>query len=211
MSERLVVARLFTLERVMCLTRAGNGTGTRTGGVPAVLTIPRGGQPREPRLVLFGDRADGTSRLGAPAFTDAHVVAYCGGRAEADRRELADVLIDRAARFPAGPRVRLHRMLDRYPGCGVAVARGRGGHLAVTRDGPAVAIRGSSGSDEMWAPICGSFLYCWSSAGFAVAELTRAVLLVGRFTARDTGQGCLETTGRVGVTALPAGGRRHAA
>ncbi|MGP4026006.1 hypothetical protein [Actinomadura sp. 3N407] len=211
MPERLVFTRLYTLERVLCLTRPEDAAGPRAGGVPAVLTIPRGGHPREPRLVLFGDRDAGTSRLGTPAFVDSHVVACCDDRAGADRWELADVLMDRALRFPFGLPDRLRRRLDRYPGCGVAVARRHGGQLAVTRDGSAVAARCPPEAGEVWAPVCGSFLYCWSAAGLAVAELTRAVLLVGRFTARGARPGRLETVGRVQVTALPAtAGRRHA-
>lgn len=209
MAERLIVTRLFTLDRVLCLTRPGDGDGAE--GTPAVLTLPRGGLPREPRLVLLGGRdVHGAPRLGEPAFVDAHTVAWCDGRAGPDGRELADVLVDRAARVPVGLADRLHRRLGRYPGCSVVVARRHGGQVAVTRDGPAVTVRGSSGAAEVWDPICGSFLYCWSGAGLAVAELARAVLLVGRYTARDTGPGNLEIAGRVEVTALSAHRRRPA-
>ncbi|TDE20823.1 hypothetical protein [Actinomadura sp. 6K520] len=213
MSERLVVTRLHTLERVLCLTRPGDGG---AAGVPAVLTIPRGGHPREPRLVLLGDRdVPAAARLGPPAVVDSHVVASCrttaaGGRAGADRRDLADVLVDRPARVPVGLADRLAGRLHRHPGAAVVVAARPGGHLAVTRDGAAVAMRGSPGTGEVWAPNCGSFLYCWSAAGLAVAELARALLLVGRYTARGTGPGSLETAGRVRVTAVATTGRRLA-
>ncbi|HEY8482194.1 MAG TPA: hypothetical protein VIL71_20400 [Spirillospora sp.] len=211
MTERLIVTRLFTLDRVLCLTRRGDDGPSE--GISAVLTLPRGGLPREPRLVLLGEHdVQGSSRLGAPAFVDAHMVATCDDRASMgrDRRELADVLIDRAARVPVRRTGRLRRRLGRYPGASVVVARGNGGQLAVTRDGPAVTIRQSSGAGEIWDPICGSFLYCWSAAGFAVAELARAVLLVGRYTARDAGSGSLEIAGRVQVTALTGDRRRLA-
>ncbi|TDB92856.1 hypothetical protein [Actinomadura sp. 7K534] len=206
MPERLVVTRLYTLERVLCLTRPGDGG---AAGIPAVLTIPRGGHPREPRLVLLGDRGlPAASRLGPPAVVDCHVVASRG--TTADRWDLADVLVDRPARVPVGLADRLAGRLHRHPGAGVAVAARPGGHLAVTRDGAAVTMRGSPGTGEVWDPNCGSFLYCWSAAGLAVAELARALLLVGRYTARGTGPGSLETAGRVEVTAVAATRRRLA-
>ncbi len=212
----LVVTRLFALDRVLCLTRPDGGG---ESGSPAVLTIPRGGRPHEPRLLLFGEQdARDTARLGVPLCTDAHVVADCDGRhgrrrdagpdprAGTDRRDLADVLVDRVLHVPFGLRDRLRRTLDRYPGCSVAVGRRPRGHLVVTRDGSVVSTRGPSSADELWAPICGSFLYCWTAAGLAVAELPRTVLVVGRFRASaGAGPGYLETVGRVQVTALPDG------
>lgn len=215
MSEKVVTTRLFTLERVLCLARPVDNPGTHRDCVPAVLTIPRGGRPHEPRLVLFGDHgAHGAFRLGTPLLTDSHVVACCDDRFAVDRRELADVLTltDSAFRFPFRVRGRLRRRLDRYPGCSLAVARRRDGHLAVARDGSMVATRSSSGTDGVWAPICGSFLYCWLVAGLTLAELPRVALVVGRLTAaHDTGPGRLETVGRVHVTAVPASRARRLA
>jgi hypothetical protein len=214
MPGELVATRLFALERVLCLTRPHGGHET---GSPAVLTIPRGGRPHEPRLLLFGERCgQDAARLGVPLCTDTHVVVYRDGRrgrrrnggpgpgADADRRELADVLVDRALHASFGLRDRLRRTLDRYPGCSVAVGRRPGGQLAVAWDGSVVSTRCPSSTYEVWAPICGSFLYCWTAAGLAVAELSRTLLVVGRFvTSCGAGPGCLETMGRVQVTTLP--------
>ncbi|GAA4136116.1 hypothetical protein [Actinomadura keratinilytica] len=198
MSQDHVVTRLFALDRVLCLARA---TGAASEGAPAVLTIPRGGSVREPRLLVFGDRD--ASRPGIPLFTDAHVVARYDHDADEGRLEVADVLIGPDLRAPFRPERRLRRTLQRYPGCGVAVRRWYRGLLAAARDGSVVATRGSCGADAVWAPICGSFLYSWAAAGLSLAELPRMLLVVGRITAADAGRpGTLETMGRVQVTGV---------
>ncbi|GAA4238411.1 hypothetical protein GCM10022254_54240 [Actinomadura meridiana] len=205
-SDGLVVTHVFGLDQVLCLTRPGNGGADHAEGTPAVLTIPRGGCPHEPRLMLFGDHdSSGAARLGSLLFSDSHFVASCDDRADDGRRELADVLTGGGYRVSFGTRDRLRRRLDRYPGCSVALVRRRGGHVAVVRDGATVVTRNSPGADEMWTSICGSFLYCWWVAGLSLAELQRAALIVGRFTVPNAGRpGSLETMGRVQVTAVPA-------
>jgi hypothetical protein len=206
-SEGLVITHVYGLDQVLCLTRPGDGAADRADGAPAVLTIPRGGCPHEPRLVLFGDHdSSGAAGLGSLLFSDSHVVASHDDRADDGRRELADVLTGGGYRVSFGARDRLRRRLDRYPGCSVALVRQRGGHLAAVRDGATVVTRNSPGADEMWASVCGSFLYCWWVAGLALAELPRAALIVGRFTVPAGGRpGFLETVGRVQVGAAPSG------
>ncbi|RKS79705.1 hypothetical protein BZB76_1180 [Actinomadura pelletieri DSM 43383] len=198
-ADGLVVTHVFGLEQVLCLTRPGNDA---ADGAPAVLTIPRGGCPHEPRLVLFGDHgACGAAKLGSLLFSDSHVVASCD---DDGRRELADVLTGGAFRVSVGVPERLRRRLHRYPGCSVAVVRRRNDHLAVVRDEATVVTRSSPGATEMWDAICGSFLYCWWGAGLPLAELPRAALVVGRFTVSSGGRpGTLETVGRAQVTAVP--------
>ena len=203
MSGGLIVTHVFSLEQDLRLVRTSGVPGGREAGTPAVLTISRGGWPLEPRLVLFGDRdTHGAARLGSLTFSDSHVVTGCEDQADQGRRELADVLTDTAFRVPFGVRDRLRRRLERYPGCSVAVARRRGGQLALVRDAATVATRSSSGADEEWAALCGSFLYCWSAAGLGLAELPKAALIVGRFTEDP---GVLETVGRVQATVVPTG------
>ncbi|RFS82196.1 hypothetical protein D0T12_28575 [Actinomadura spongiicola] len=214
MSDGLVVTHVFGLDQVLCLTRPGNDTADRTDGTPAVLTIPRGGCPHEPRLVLFGDLgACGAAKLGSLLFSDSHAVASCDDRDDDGLRELADVLTGGAFRVSVGVQERLRRRLHRYPGCSVAVVRRRNDHLAVVRGESTLVTRSSPGAAEMWDAICGSFLYCWWGAGLPLAELPRAALVVGRFTVPSGGRpGSLETVGRAQVTAVPtdAASRRAA-
>ncbi|MFA1546452.1 hypothetical protein [Actinomadura chokoriensis] len=207
MTEDLVITRLLRVERMLCLARTEAAAGAPGQGAPAVLTISRGGRPYEPRLMLFGDHdTRDATRLGALVLTDSHVVAHCDGHASGGRREIADVLMDQRLCMPPASESHLRRRLERYPGCEVAVARWSDGHLAVARDGAALVMTcDSSGAEEMWNPISGSFLYCWSAAGLPLAELAQAVLIVGRYTApNDADQGRLTTVGRIHITEASA-------
>jgi hypothetical protein len=208
MTEDLVITRLLRVEHMLCLARTEAAGSTAGQGAPAVLTISRGGRPYEPRLMVFGDHdTRDITRMGALLLNDSHVVAHCDDHASGERREIADVLMDQRLRIPPAGEGRLRRRLERYPGCEVAVARWSDGHLAVARDGAALVMTsGSTGAEEMWSPISGSFLYCWSAAGLPLAELAQAVLIVGRYTApNDVDQGRLTTVGRIHITEASAG------
>ncbi|MFE9107629.1 hypothetical protein [Actinomadura geliboluensis] len=208
MTEDLVITRLLRVERMLCLDRTEVDASTPGPGVPAVLTISRGGRPYEPRLMLFGDHdTRDVTRMGPLLLTDSHVVARCDDQAGGGRLEIADVLMDLRLGMPPASESRLRRRLERYPGCEVAVARWSDGHLAVARGGAALVMTStSSEAEEMWSPISGSFLYCWSVAGLPLVELAQAVLIVGRYTALNgADQGRLTTVGRIHIIEASAG------
>ncbi|QFG26503.1 hypothetical protein [Actinomadura sp. WMMB 499] len=210
MHEDFVITRLCRLGRVLGLARE-----PRPGGTPAVLVIPRGGRLRAPRLVLFGGPGAPAPHVpGSPAAADAHTVAHLDAPAAAARRESADVLVGRALRPPFGTG-RLRRVLERYPGCGVAVAAGRGGPAAALRGGGTVRACGSAASwpcaeGPVGAGPFGSLLFAWTSAGLTVADLAGAVVIAGTLGASDRGRpGPLHVSGRISV--VPAGGARRRA
>ncbi|MBE1535875.1 hypothetical protein [Actinomadura algeriensis] len=212
MHEEFVITRLCRLGRVLGLAR-----GPRPGGTPAVLVIPRGGRLHAPRLVLFGGPdAPAPHVPGSPAPADAHTVAHLDGLGGAARRESADVLVGRAPRPPFGA-ARLRRVLERHPGCGVAVAAGRDGPTAALRGGETVRAHGTAApwpcaEGPVGAGPFGSLLFAWTAAGLTVGDLAGAVVIAGTLGARDLGRsGALHVSGRIAV--VPVGGalRRRAA
>ncbi|RFU38750.1 hypothetical protein DZF91_26030, partial [Actinomadura logoneensis] len=176
------------------------------------LVIPRGGGLRAPRLTLFtgrdGDDAAELCPPGTLTALDAHVVARYDDAADLPRREFADVLTGRVRRPSRGAHERLSGVLRRYPGCSLAVGPSGDHEVAVLRGGASVrtrsAPRRSRLGPDLWPDVHGSFLYCWTTAGFPLRDLVRSVLIVGRLGSFGD-RPHLEATGRVLVTAVDDG------
>ncbi|GAA1256995.1 hypothetical protein GCM10009677_04100 [Sphaerisporangium rubeum] len=205
MWEKLVTAHLFRLEQALDLSRLP-ANGAAPPGTPAVLVIPRGGPLREPHLMILSVTCGlrGTPP-GVRMFGGTHIVAQLNSAAE-KWCGVADVLVGRDRRaLPLRPGG-VARVLDRYPGCEVAVDRRRHGHLAGLRDGRVVSISEEgrfSSLSRPWPGLYGSLLYGWLVAEMPFDGLTEASVIVGRYSGPDSGRPrCFEVAGRVrfGVT-----------
>ncbi|GII66710.1 hypothetical protein Skr01_67950 [Sphaerisporangium krabiense] len=202
MRDDMVAVRLFRVEPMLTLTKAPCDSAAPDGhpGTPGILIIPRQGPLRAPHLMLV---ARGPRRCepspGVRVFADSHVVAGLGDGTNQGRPALADVLTDAsAAQIVASPEE--PGLLDRYPGCGVAVAAGRHGCLAGLRDGRLAAIRGAAGfavGADPWPAVYGSFVHGWWSARMPLEGLATASVIVGRYIGRtENGFGCFHVAGR---------------
>ncbi|MEV8636039.1 hypothetical protein AB0395_30720 [Streptosporangium sp. NPDC051023] len=200
MSGEFVTAHLFRPEHMLVVDRIPSPSGAVSRpGTPAILVTSREGPVREPHVMLLtrGRRRHGVPP-GARVFGGTHVVARLGDLADRDWCEVADVLVDRG-RAVAVAADSVSGVLDRYPGCEVAVGRHEHGCLAGLRDGRFITITGSVGGSP-WPMLCGSFLYGWQVARMPFGDLTVAPVTVGRYTASSPGSpGALEVTGKAQI------------
>ncbi|MFC0041779.1 hypothetical protein [Actinomadura rayongensis] len=192
-----VYTRLYRVDRFLRLTRSGAEKDGLDGGILSVLFIPRCGGPCPPRLATFTTKG-GTAGpdIGRLLDADAHTVVRVGSTPDPADPETADVLLhDRA------PHARLPHVLDDYPGCSVAVTAEAGRCHAAVRGRPIVRAVGDHATGVVWSPLCGSFLYAWSTAGLPLESLTAAVIIAGRLRPpSDDAGGVLEVMGRVAFT-----------
>ncbi|MFC5181188.1 hypothetical protein [Actinomadura harenae] len=210
MSDLVMLVRTYEPDRPLRVCRVPYPPAAR--GTTAVLVIPRGGGLRAPRLALFTGRDDDNAAElcppGALTALDAHVVARYDDAQDLPRREFADVLTGRVRRPSRSAFERLSAVLRRYPGCSVAVGPSGDQEVAVLRGGATVRSlstprRSRSGAD-LWPDVHGSFLYCWTTAGLPLGDLSHCVLIVGRLgTFGDRPH--LEASGRVLITSVEDG------
>ncbi|MEU4829932.1 hypothetical protein [Streptosporangium sp. NPDC023615] len=171
----------------------------------AILVIPREGPLRAPYLMILSPAGHHRGLPpGRRLFDGTHIVAALDDPVDRTWCEVADVLVG-----PEGsrndPESLISGLLDRYPGCEVAVGgREAGGGLSAgLRDGRFVTtteVGGLPGGADPWPAVYGSFLYGWRIAGMPFEGLATASVIVGRYTGSSAGRiGTLEVAGRTQV------------
>ncbi|MER6824884.1 hypothetical protein ABT352_02700 [Streptosporangium sp. NPDC000563] len=168
--------------------------------------IPREGPLRAPHLVILSpERHHRGLPPGRRVFDGTHIVATLDDPLNRTWCEVADVLV--SLKIPWNvPGRGISGLLDRYPGCEVAVGgqEAGGGLLAGFRDGRLAAITevgDLSGGSAPWPAVYGSFLYGWRAAGMPFESLGTASVIVGRYVDSSAARiGTLEVAGRTQVS-----------
>lgn len=205
MLDRRVTIHVFRLSHALRLSRTPPGPGATVPrrSSPAILVIPREEPLREPHLMLFPrTRHHRGMPPGVQVFAGTHIVAGLDDLVDREWREVADVLV-RSRRSRIAPVGGVSRVLDRYPGCEIAVGRRWHGCLAGLRDGRLAAITEvgvSPGRADLWPAVYGSFLYGWRAARLPFEGLTTASVIVGRYTGSSADRlGSLDVAGRAQI------------
>ncbi|WP_436758140.1 hypothetical protein [Streptosporangium sp. V21-05] len=190
---------------VLSRTPATRETAASRRSDPAILVIPREGPLRAPHLMILSPAGHHRGLPpGRRVFDGTHVVATLDDPADRTWCGVADVLVSSGALWNV-PGNGVSELLDRYPGCEVAVGghEAGGGLLAGLRDGRLAAITEVGGLRGGPAPspgVYGSFLYGWWTAGMPFESLATASVIVGRYAGSSAARiGTLEVAGRTQV------------
>ncbi|GAA4182916.1 hypothetical protein GCM10022252_09590 [Streptosporangium oxazolinicum] len=186
-------------------TSATRGTAASRRSDPAILVIPREGPLRAPHLMILSPAGHHRGLPpGRRVFDGTHIVATLDDPLGRIWCEVADVLVSQETSWNV-PERDISGLLDRYPGCEVAVGghEAGGGFLAGLRDGRLAAITevgGLPGGSAPWPAVYGSFLYGWRIAGMPFESLATASVIVGRYADSSAARiGTLEVAGRTQV------------
>lgn len=187
------------------LTPATRGTAASRRSDPAILVIPREGPLRAPHLMILSPAGHHRGLPpGRRVFDGTHIVATLDDPVDRTWCEVADVLVGPEASWNV-PEEDVSGLLDRYPGCEVAIGghAAGGGLLAGLRGGRLAAITevgGLPGGPGPWPAVYGSFLYGWRTAGMPFESLATASVIVGRYAGSSAVRiGTLEVAGRAQV------------
>jgi hypothetical protein len=187
MLRHVVTAQLLRVDHSLSLAhpvKEGSKKPRRSRhSTPAVLIIPRGGNPREPHLVTL-ESPHGPWDEAAPVrvMTDPHTVMCAediGDDSKAHRT--ADVVVHRA---PSGDH-NLPCPLGGDLDCDIAASNLATWSMLRLRDNKVVGIKGPAAllarTTPSWLAVYGSVVHCWLAAGMPIGILGDAVVGVGHY------------------------------